>query len=59
MGVVIDEMEVEVENPPAVRGGEGNAEGPAAQPQGSGLKPEDLRFIIDRRDARAARLFAH
>lgn len=59
MGVVIDEVEVEVANPPAVRGAEGGAEGPAAAPQGSGLKPEDLRFVIERRDARAARLFAH
>ena len=59
MGVVIDELEVIVENPPAVPAGEGAAEGPAAQPRGSGLKPEDLRFIIERRDERAARLFAH
>lgn len=61
MGVVIDEFEVVVENPPPVPPEQGGAGGPdrPAQPQGSGLKPEDVRFVIDRREARAARLFAH
>jgi hypothetical protein len=61
MAVVIDEFEVVVEPPPAVPAAEGGAEAPGrpAQPPGSGLKPEDVRFLIDRRDARAARLFAH
>jgi hypothetical protein len=60
MGVVIDDFEVVVESPPPVPA-PGGAEGPGrpAQPQGAGLKPEDVRFVIERRDARAARLFAH
>jgi hypothetical protein len=58
MGVVIDELEVVVENPPPVPAEEAGTGGPA-QPQGSGLSPEDVRFVIERRDARAARLFAH
>jgi hypothetical protein len=61
MGVVIDEFEVVVENPPSVPAEEAGAAGPArpAQPKGSGLSPEDVRFVVERRDARAARLFAH
>lgn len=61
MGVVIEEMEVAVENPPPVPPEEGGAGAPGrtAQPPGSGLRPEDLRFVIARRDERAARLFAH
>ena len=61
MGVVIDEFDVVVENPPPVPSEEAGAGGSArpAQPQGSGLSPEDVRFVVERRDARAARLFAH
>lgn len=61
MSVVIDELEVEVESPAPGPSGEGGAEaaGRPAQAPGRGLSPEDVRFLIDRRDARAARLFAH
>lgn len=60
MGVVIDDFEVVVESPPPVPAS-GGAEGPArpAEPQGKGLTPEDVRFVIEQRDARAARVFAH
>jgi|GEM_PF-2213985 len=57
MSVVIDELEVVVDNPPPVPSDEAGA-GPA-RPPAAGLKPEDLRFLAERRDARAARLFAH
>jgi hypothetical protein len=60
MPVVIDEVEVVVESPPPVPA-EGGAEAPGrpVQPPGRGLRPEDVRFVIERRDERAARLFAH
>jgi hypothetical protein len=61
MSVVIDEFEVVVEPPPPVPATEGGAESPGrpVQPPGRGLRPEDVRFVIERRDERAARLFAH
>ncbi len=60
MGVVIDEVEVMVEDPSPVP-----AEGATAPPARPGqsperaVDPEDVRFVVARRDARAARLFAH
>ncbi len=57
--VVIDEFEVVVETPPPPAESFADAPARPPQPPSSGLKPEDVRFLIDRRDARAARLYAH
>ena len=68
MPVVIDELEVMVENsaasPQAAEGGPEASAAPAAPtgqapPRPGGLSPADVCRVIDRRDARAARLFAH
>lgn len=61
MSVLIDELEVVVDSPPPAPSGETGADAPAppAQPPSAGLKPEDVRFLVDRREHRAARLFAH
>ncbi len=61
MSVVIDEFEVVVDGPPPAPSGEGGADAPQppAQPPSAGLDPEDVRFLVDRREHRAARLFAH
>lgn len=60
MSVVIDELEVVVDDAAPAPSGEAGAAPPAPpQPSAPGLEPEDVRFLVDRRACRAARLYAH
>jgi hypothetical protein len=57
MGVIIDDFEVVTEAPAPP--GEGAPPSPQTPPPTPGPTPEDVRHIVDARDRRAARLFAH